>query len=202
MFRPGSITLTVDPTRIRGTAQTATARGLVGAASVLVGYIKDTFTRTGGPASRPGTPPAVQQGTLRKNVAMTRPQGGVIYVHTSGNAYARMQEYGGTIRARTKQYLAVPLGAAARRIRRDAKDTLLNSDRNLFVIKSRRGNLILMERHGKRGTVTPRFVLKKSVVLKARPFMRPAIASRTVRKAMTTAFAEKSVRDFRRLVER
>lgn len=201
MIRPGPITLTLNPAQFRGHVQNAINRGLVGAASVLVEAIKDSMSRTGGPASAPGTPPAVQGNTLRKGIARTSPQNGEIIVHTSNVRYAYVQEYGGPITPRTKQYLAVPLGPEARRIRRDAKDTLLNSSRDLFVYKSKRGNLLLMERHGKRQRATPRFVLKRSVTLPERPFMRPAIRNRFVQMLMAKAFAEKSMRSFQRLVK-
>lgn len=197
----GNITMLINPAKVRGTLANVIDNGMNMAGAVMVGYIKDTFSRTGGPASRPGTPPAVQTGTLRRAIQKTPSVRGVVYVHTSGVKYAPTLEYGGPIKATTKQYLAIPIGREGRRIRRDAKDTLYNSDRNLFVIKSKKGNLLLMERHGKRQKVTPRFVLKRSVFIKARPFMRPALASRTVQRAMARAFAMRIMRDVRRLVE-
>lgn len=197
----GNITMLINPAKVRGTLANVVDNGMNMAGAVMVGYVKDTFSKTGGPASRPGTPPAVQTGTLRRAIQKTPSVRGVVYVHTSGIPYAGKLEYGGTIKPTTKQYLAVPLGREGKRIRRDAKDTLYNSNRNLFVIRSKKGNLLLMERHGKRQKVTPRFVLKRSVYIKARPFMRPALASRTVQKSMARAFATRIMRDVRRLVE-
>ena len=201
MLRSGDISLVVNPAKFRGAVQNAVKRGLSAGAGVLVAYIKDSFARTGGPPSKAGTPPAVQTGTLRRAIAMTRPDNGIVYVHTSGVKYAYTQEYGGPIKATARQYLAIPIGKAGKQIRKEAEGTLYNSPRDLFVLKSKRGNLLLMERHGKRKKVTPRFILKRSVVLPERPFMRPALANRRVQMKIVGEFVLKSMREFNRLVE-
>lgn len=195
-----SIKMVGDPAQFRQRLASMVDRGMNAAGAVMVEYLKNMYSQTGGPASRPGTPPAVQTGVLKRATQKTPSVRGVVYVHTSGIPYAGKLEYGGTIKPKNKQYLAVPLGREARRIRTEAKDTLENSPRNLFVIRSKKGNLLLMERHGKRQKVTPRFVLKRSVYIKARPFMRPALANQRLRVAMRTAFAMRIKESARRLV--
>jgi hypothetical protein len=197
----GNITMLINPAKVRGTLANVIDNGMNMAGAVMVGYLKDIYSKTGGPPSRPGTPPAVQSGVLMRATQKTPSVRGVVYVHTSKAPYAAKLEYGGWVKPTNKQYLAIPIGREGKRIRKEVKESLTNSPRNLFVIKSKKGNLLLMERHGKRQKVTPRFVLKRSVFIKARPFMRPALASRTVQRAMARAFAMRIMRDVRRLVE-
>ncbi len=77
-----------------------------------------------------------------------------------------------TLRPRNAQYLAIPLAAAktpagvARGGPRDFHDT--------FVQRSRQGNLIIFQKVGK-GNIVPLFVLKKEVVIPARPALRPTM---------------------------
>ena len=93
-------------------------------------------------------------------------------------AYARIHEgwpegrASTTIRPRGAQYLAIPLAAAqtpagvARGGPRDFHDT--------FVQRSRQGTLILFQKVGS-GGIVPLFVLKKEVVIPARPALRPTM---------------------------
>ena len=90
----------------------------------------------------------------------------------SNLAYARIHELGGTIRPRRAKYLTIPLPAtltaqsgASRGRARDFRDT--------FIKRSKAGNLIIFRENG--GSITPLFVLKKSVSIPARPYLRPAM---------------------------
>jgi HK97 gp10 family phage protein len=74
--------------------------------------------------------------------------------------YAAIHEYGGTIRPKSGKYLAIPIG------------TLTGSPtkHDLRLIKSGSGNLLLLDESG-----TAQYVLKTSVDMPARPYLRPAL---------------------------
>jgi len=97
--------------------------------------------------------------------------GGGLGIVGSNVIYARIQELGGTVKARNVQFLTIPVGAAktpAGVTRREAR-----SFPNTFVIQGRSGSLVIMQRHG-RGA-RPLFVLKRSVRLEPRPYLAPAL---------------------------
>lgn len=83
--------------------------------------------------------------------------------------YADIQERGGTIKPKNKQYLTVPLPGV--------KGTAANFP-NAFIIKSKAGNLLIVERAGQ-GGIHPLFVLKKEVILPARGWFSIPIAEMT-----------------------
>ncbi len=88
--------------------------------------------------------------------------------------YAAMQEYGGTIRSkRPGGYLAIPLGPAltAAGVLRGEFNRPLRGVKGLFFIQSKAGNKLLVRRRGKDGIV-PLFVLRRSVTLRERRYLR------------------------------
>lgn len=82
----------------------------------------------------------------------------------SDSPYAKIQEFGGTIKPKNAQWLAIPLDAVktgtgvARGGPRDYENT--------FFAKSKKGNLILFQKN--EGKVTPLFVMKKEVTIPPR----------------------------------
>ena len=74
--------------------------------------------------------------------------------------YAAIHEYGGIIKAKNGKYLAIPVGSY--------KDSPLKHP-GLKVRKTGRGTLILVDGGG-----TAQYVLKTSVEIPAKPYMRPA----------------------------
>lgn len=87
------------------------------------------------------------------------------YVRVGTNKiYARVQDYGGTIRPKSSQYLTIPLPGTRGRIR---------DYPNGFFIRSKKGNVVFVEQKGK-GQLKPRFVLKKSVNIKGKPYLSKA----------------------------
>jgi len=73
---------------------------------------------------------------------------------------AAIHEFGGTIRAKNSKYLAIPVGS------------YVGSPRNhsdLILRKTKRGTLVLMDAGG-----SVQYVLKESVEIPARPYLRPA----------------------------
>jgi len=98
----------------------------------------------------------VGSGKLRRSVRMDVHDKGNLYelaVGTRGSKYARIHEKGGTITPKRKKYLTIPLPGI--------KGWARNYP-NAFVIKSKKGNLLIVERSGKTD-LKPLFVLKKSV---------------------------------------
>jgi hypothetical protein len=78
--------------------------------------------------------------------------------------YAPVHEYGATIRPRRAQYLAIPLTDEARAHRPRELD--------LFVVRSKRGNLLLVRRVSS-DRIVPLYLLREEVDVPARPFMEP-----------------------------
>jgi hypothetical protein len=194
-MRAGQAQLLIDPARFRGTVQAAVNRGITQSAAFLVQYIKVNMSRRG-VTSTPGDPPAIQTGTLSRAISKTPTQNGTAFVHTSGVKYAPILEYGGTIKPKTRRYLTIPIGQEGKKIRREAIGSLYVSDRQLIPWMSKRGNLLLMEKSSKSGKMLPRFVLKRSVYIKARPFMRPPLQNKMVRAEIVRHFFEASTRQF------
>ena len=98
--------------------------------------------------------------------------------------YARIQEFGGTIRPREKQFLTVPLPAAltpAGVLRNTAEQ--LRQTGTTFVARSRRGNLLIFQRRsgrsrtaaGSRAQLTPLFVLRTQVTLEPTQWASSAV---------------------------
>lgn len=118
-----------------------------------------------------GRPVKVRSGITRNSIrtqldkATTSARVGTPLRHVPG------LEDGITIRAKRAKYLTIPLRAAMTgtgRSRGNAR-TVGSRYQSTFVRKSKRGNLIMFGKRGKR--IVPLFVLKKSVRIKARrPF--------------------------------
>lgn len=82
-----------------------------------------------------------------------------------GAFYARIHEFGGTIRAKNVKYLTIPLPAALNVNGTPKKRSAREWDRT-FVIRSKKGNLLIVQKVGK--NIVPLYVLKTSVTIKPR----------------------------------
>lgn len=80
--------------------------------------------------------------------------------------YARIHEKGGKIRAKKAKMLTIPLPGI--------KGVAANYP-DAFIIKSKAGNVLIVERKGKTG-LRPLFVLKKEVDIPARHWLSQSIA--------------------------
>lgn len=157
----------------------------------------------------------------------------------SNLVYSRIMEFGGVIRPKYRRYLAVPLNDAGKRVANYAvsnapedRETVPKSlyglflrggvgsniktggetrGNALFVIRSKKGNLLLVSRGSKKfrpltrvtgvksapqvNAFDPLFVLKLSVTHPSRPYMRPTMtahraeAERVFRVGFAAAFA-------------
>jgi hypothetical protein len=137
---------------------------------------------SGGEPSKPGQPPRNNTGLLSKSIQIDRTgldKTAPFARVGSGLPYARILEVGGTIRPVNVKLLPVPIGVAGRRAQRDAGASLKN-DKSLVFIKSKKGNKLLVrfEGTGRRRKMIPLFVLKESVTIRARPYMRPTLAEK------------------------
>ena len=117
---------------------------------------------------------------------LVRRKGDEVSGHVRLNKYMAFHEHGGWISAKNATYLTIPLEAALNANgtpkKRRARDW-----NNTFVARSRRGNLIIFQKRGRR--VVPLYVLKKKVRIparlglrkelqKKRPAMRRALLAR------------------------
>lgn len=90
--------------------------------------------------------------------------------------YARIHEYGGTIRAKNVQNLTIPVGEAL-----TAMGVARFSARQVIADPSAYGYTSTFFKHGMLFAnsglrITPLFVLRPSVRIPARPYMRPALS--------------------------
>ena len=126
--------------------------------------------------SAPGQPPGVVTGELRRSIQIDisgidkAPPSVRIGPDLLRVPYARIQELGGTITPKRGKFLTVPLSDRARKLRRGIR-SLRSLD--LKPIRTRKGQLFLAA-PGKKKTELL-FKLVRSVVLKARPYIRPAL---------------------------
>lgn len=150
-------------------------------------YLTDSLTRAGlvgeGAARMAATTRLrVRTGRLRSSITHSVTDAGKgleLRLHAGGGrkpvAYAGIQEHGGTVRPRRGQYLTVPLpgaltAAGALRARFAVPGGLRNVP-GLFVIRSGAGNLLIVEKRGKKG-IRPLFVLKTSTTVKGAHYLQ------------------------------
>lgn len=201
----GSLKAVMDALR-EGAAKALSAGGIHVQQSIkgVLGSSGASNIMNGGVGAPDGQPPRVDTGALRRSIQVDVSHARDAYnpkVRVGTNLpYARIQEYGGQVRARGGA-LPVPIPgheATAKRLRRQAGPTLRNL-KNLAVIKRHgKPSLLVLVRPGKRkGGLSwePVFVLLKSVTIKPHPYMRRgwAQAKRKLPRVMIEQF-EKSIR--------
>lgn len=147
--------------------------GLGVAAQVIVNGVKEGFGSNAarGP-SAPGQPPNRQTSRLAGSIKRSPVVARRTSVFTT-IIYARKQEDGGWITAKPGGYLTIPLSDKAKTRSRNAKGARGVAPQTL-ILRSKKGNLIIFEKKGKRKPkLIPHYLLRKAVYLPARPFMRP-----------------------------
>lgn len=188
----------------------------VAVASVALDILEDAKKKlykshANGEPSAPGTPPGYGAGNLYRSMeaidATTDPDHPKYRVG-SNIIYARIQEYGGRISAKKGKFLAVPVGQEGRRAARDCGGNIRSL--SLRIVRTKAGKLLLVKDLNKGQKATPfsnrakgsqtiiLFVLKRSVVLPARPYLRPAYAGkikfleRRMRRVISAAIEEEA----------
>lgn len=115
--------------------------------------------------------------SINQQATESTPDRAVVEIGTNVE-YAAIHEFGGTIQAKNRKYLAIPVGT-----RRGSP--LKHSD--LRVRKTAGGNLVMVDDGG-----TVQYVLKKSAEIPARPYLRPAADEhhQGIQSQMTKAFVK------------
>jgi hypothetical protein len=153
---------------IVGSLRTQVRNGMLKASEYAAGalrrQIKGEFkTRTGGLAR-----------SFKATIQQERKTGEISGGAFSDLGRAPVQNDGGVIKPKNRQYLAVPISQKAKRTvglwpRHWAKG-------KLFLIKSKAGNLLLAEKSGRRGLVL-HYALKRSVTIKGRHYIEAAASA-------------------------
>lgn len=172
-------------------AREAVNKGLTAAAMTHANFVRASFTKAGRfSSSAPGQPPNMRRGMaggLKSGVTFSastnfRALSGV----RKGFPYAMILEKGGVIRPKRAKALPVPLNDQAKRL--SEKGVSLRS-LDLVMLKPRGKPQILVGRkkmrvsHNPGGgkTVTrntePVWILVRQVVIRARPYLRPALTN-------------------------
>jgi phage gpG-like protein len=182
------ITMKVAGADLQAVLLAASNTGVGRAADVFVRRIKDSFVKTSWHnPSPPGGPPGTVTGRLRNSMQKTPPANGATTIGTN-EKYAKKQEYGGLIKAKNKKYLTIPVNAEAAQMRANTKD--LRTQNLTFRKGPHRGVAFLWRTvKGKNARSQLMFVLKPTVRLPARPFLRPATTNQEWRAYAAKAFA-------------
>lgn len=159
--------------KIQSKVKDAVATGAVDLADAIKGRLNLNASNigSGGIPSAPGEPPANSSGTLMRSIVAidaTENANKPHYRVGTNVVYAKIQEYGGRVRARKGKFLAVPLGLDGRRALRSVQGDIRKLE---LIVKRLNGRLYLVKWTGK--VMKALFILLKSVYLPPRPYMRP-----------------------------
>jgi hypothetical protein len=197
MIHVSKITFVLSKSSVKAVTDRAVNAGLNRAAGVAVRAIKQSFSKNGKfRPSAPGSPPNRNSSLLFNSISATKAENKVVYVYSSGVAYAKKHEQppgtSGLIKAKSSKYLTIPMNDQAARMRE--RTTSLRVLNLTYIPGKHRGVafLWLPKGKGKRMKSTLMFMLKPSVRLPPRPFLRPAFNNPTVRAEMTKAFCQGS----------
>lgn len=139
--------------------------------TVVVAHAKDNIRKQGLMRTRN------MSRSIHQEVVESMPEKATVEVGTNV-VYGPIHEFGGTIQARESKYLAIPVGT-----RRGSP--LKHNDLN--VRKTAGGNLVMVDESG-----IVQYVLKTSVEIPARPWLRPAADENhnEIANAMAEGFAQ------------
>lgn len=184
----GNPKVTIDQSFVRGRMVAAFNAGLTLAAISAASSIKASFAKNGKfRPSNQGYPPNRNRGLLYNSISSTPGENLSASVYTSGVSYAAIQEFGGLVKAKSSKYLTIPVNDQAARLRE--RTVTLRSLNLTFVPGPHRGVAFLYKTtKGKNARSELMFVLKPTVRLPARPYLRPAFRSQEVVSKMLAAF--------------
>lgn len=176
----GATTIDVkfQPGKTRAMIDRALEAGMMNVGRNLSKFIGSSMKAGNGRPSAPGTPPNVQSGDLRSSLDWIYRRDGerhAVKVYAGGDLapYARVHELGGTIYAKGNA-LTIPVNDAAKQASR--KSLSARNIPGLFLVNRPGGRGLLAKRSpGHNGGLDVWFILRKSVTLPARPFMRPGL---------------------------
>lgn len=177
------ITMKVAGSDLQAVLMKAATTGVGRAADVFVRRIKESFVKTSWFNPSPaGGPPGTVTGRLRNSIQKTPPQEGETIIGTN-EKYARIHEFGGLIKPKTKQYLTVPTNIDAAKLR--ARHQSLRDVKGLRFA-TMFGKKFLIKGPKKKPRIM--FVLVRTVQMPARPFLRPATTNQQWRAQAAKAF--------------
>lgn len=115
--------------------------------------------------------------SVHQQVVESTPERAAVEVGTNLE-YAAIHEFGGTIQSKQGKYLAVPVGSR--------RGSPMNQS-DLRLRKTAGGNLVMVDEGG-----TVQYVLKRSVEIPARPYLRPAADEhyQDIQSQMTKGFVQ------------
>jgi hypothetical protein len=177
----------LDKPRLQQLLGEAANHGVDRAATQCVRFIKNSFVKTTRFAHSPaGGPPGTGTRKLQQSITATPAKNGRAIVGTNV-LYALKQERGGVIKPTTSKYLTIPVNDRAAQMRANTKDL---RTKNLTFRKGRHPGVAFLWRtvKGKNARSELMFVLKRSVRLQPRPFIRPAATNKDNQMAMVKAF--------------
>lgn len=119
-----------------------------------------------------GSAPGVDTGRLRRSITVERESGLSVVIGTN-LAYGRYLEFGARPTAKRVKFLPVPLTREAKMAQRRVGS--VRQIPGLKAIKTPRGMFLVKHKGGKRARVEFWFVLKKSVQIRPRPWLRPSL---------------------------
>lgn len=166
----------------------AVSFGVDGAAEVFTQRVRSSLSRTTlGTPSPVGSPPSRQTGQLYAGITWHRDGKGARVGVLKSIPYAAIQEFGGTIQSRSGGFLPIPihpLAKARARMRRGPRSFPF-----LHLIRTKSGKLLLVRKVGGRNArFEIYYVLKKRVVIPARPYFYPQARNQQTLTAMNDAF--------------
>jgi hypothetical protein len=141
-------------------------------------------------SERSSSPSSVRTGQLARSYRtrfLARGENEATAGVMSSLEYAAVQNYGGVIRPRVREHLAIPLKRPP--VGKWPRDFAKGE---LFAIRSRKGNLILAKTKGRAKGIEPIFVLKKSVRLSPKGHLERArdAAAAQVQRIMSDAVGD------------
>lgn len=175
--------------------KTACSDGALGAGAAVAVLAQKKIQKIGRlTSSAPGTPPANRRGKLRESIQAQRSSKPMTAIVGAGQRYGGVLEtgnWGRPITAKTTKYLPVPINDAAKRLH-ESKGTQSLRAFDMRFIKPMFGRQALLvgnagvrtelnvtDSKGVRRKVIrkdqPVFVLKRSITIKPRPFLVPAL---------------------------
>lgn len=183
------------------------------AADVGAQIIRKSLGNThNGVRSKPGSPPNTQSNNLRRSIFWMGSKGLTAVVGTNA-AYAKILEFGGTIKPIHGKSLAIPVGEGKKLMKGKfaeggegafAPRSIINAlkykygdgrKRLVWLPRKNGGTVIgIMDRGTSKGNLgakfTPLFLLVRQSTIQARPFMRPLIHNPANRAALAKAAQE------------
>lgn len=171
----------------------------------MEGVVLSVAARTGTPWPQGTSPKGQFPGTLSRRSGDLRSKLNPAFIKVTGNetsdlavsftltGIAAVHEQGAVIKPKKAKYLTIPLppaldsrGVPKKPSARDWADT--------FILRSKKGNLLIVQKGEGKGKITPLYVLKKSVVIPKRLAFQEAFESG--RDMLADKIAAETIKEF------